>query len=161
MRWREIDLEKAVWTLPGERVKNGRTHSVPLSPRAIAILASLPRVAGETDFVFTTNGRTAVSGFSKTISRLRAALPDAPPFVLHDLRRSCATGMARLGVDLHVIERCLNHVSGSFSGIVGVYQKFKFEDGMRRAMDAWAAHIERLVSGDVASNVVELVKARG
>jgi hypothetical protein len=52
--------------------------------------------------------------------------------------------MAKLGVDLHVIERCLNHVSGSFGGIVGVYQKHKFEDGMRRAMDAWADHVERL-----------------
>ena len=65
--------------------------------------------------------------------------------------------MARLGVDLHVIERCLNHVSGSFGGIVGVYQKHKFEDGMRRAMDAWAAHVERLASGTTASKVVKLV----
>ena len=61
--------------------------------------------------------------------------------------------MAKVGVDLHVIERCLNHVSGSFGGIVGVYQKHKFEDGMRRAMDAWSAHVDRLVSGATKNNV--------
>ena len=143
MRWAEVDLTARVWTLPAARSKNHRAHEVPLSPQALAILEGLPRIEGERGFVFTTNGNTPVSGFSKARARLGAALPDAPPFVLHDLRRSCATGMAKLGVDLHVIERCLNHVSGSFGGIVGVYQKHKFEDGMRRAFDAWGAHIER------------------
>ena len=69
--------------------------------------------------------------------------------------------MARLGVDLHVIERCLNHVSGSFGGIVSVYQKHKFEDGMRRAMDVWASHVERIVSGTETGNVVVLATVRG
>ena len=69
--------------------------------------------------------------------------------------------MARLGVDLHVIERCLNHVSGSFGGIVGVYQKHKFEDGMPRAMDVWAAHVERIVSGVAAENVIDFATVRG
>ena len=159
MRWAEVDLAARLWTIPAERCKNGRTHQLPLSQQALAILEGLPRIEGERGFVFTTNGKTPVSGFSKARARLGAALPDAPPFVLHDLRRSTATGMAKLGVDLHVIERCLNHVSGSFGGIVGVYQKHKFEDGMRRAMDAWARHLDETVSGAGASNVVELAKA--
>jgi hypothetical protein len=64
--------------------------------------------------------------------------------------------MARLGVDLHVIERCLNHISGSFGGVVGVYQKHRFEDGMRRAMAAWGAHVERLPSDVTGSNILDL-----
>jgi hypothetical protein len=70
---------------------------------------------------------------------------------------STAKEYERLGVDLHVVERCLNHASGSFGGIVGTYQKHKFEDGMRRAMDAWALHIEALAAGRAAaSNVIEI-----
>ena len=81
-----------------------------------------------------------------------------PSWRLHDCRRSFATGLARLGTDLHVIERCLNHVSGSFGGVVGIYQRHKFEDGMRRAFDAWGAHVERgFVTAD-NNNVVEIAR---
>jgi hypothetical protein len=80
---------------------------------------------------------------------------------LHDIRRSAASGMAELGVNLPVIERCLNHVSGSFAGIVGVYQRFNFADEMRAAMERWGRHVEALGSEEPAANVVELAAARG
>lgn len=67
-----------------------------------------------------------------------------PHFVIHDIRRSVASGMAAIGINLPVIERCLNHVSGSFGGIVGVYQRHKFEAEMRDALERWAAHVEAL-----------------
>jgi integrase len=138
-------------------------------------LTGLPRIENDAELVFPARaaaGKSAapVSAHSKAKLRLDHAIAGlvkaegAAPlaqFGLHDLRRSVASGLARLGVDLHVIERCLNHVSGSFGGIVGVYQKHKFEDGMRRAMGAWAAHVERLATGAEAANVVELARARG
>jgi integrase len=152
MRWSELDLAAATWKLPKERCKNGRAHQVPLSPQAVAIFAGLPRV-DDCDLVFSTTGRTPVSNFSKPKTRLEAALPDAPQWQLHDLRRSVATGMARNGTDIATIEKLLNHISGTFRGIVGVYQRHDFKDEKREALDAWGAHIERLAA---SGNVIAL-----
>ena len=173
MRWAEVDFERKLWSLPADRVKNKRPHTLPLPSLALAILQALPRIENRDGLVFparTKRGKNIgpVSGFSKAKRRLDHAIaelvvaegsPSLPQFGLHDLRRSVASGMAKLGVDLHVIERCLNHASGSFGGIVGVYQRHRFEDDMRRAMDAWSTHVERLVAGAPKNNVVEL-KAR-
>jgi integrase len=164
--WGEFDLSTATWVIPAERTKNGLRHSVPLSPPALSILSSLPRFKrgkGETDFVFSP-WQAAPSGFSRVRDRLDAAIldgraPDAdappmPPWVVHDIRRSVASGMARLGgTPLHVIERCLNHVSGSFGGIVGVYQRHSFSEEMRVAEELWGRHIEALVRGEPAQSL--------
>jgi integrase len=147
MRWAEIDLAAKIWTIPKERSKNGLAHAVALSVLAIAILDNLPRIESESGFVFTTNGRTPVSGFSRAKMRLDALIGDMPPWVTHDTRRSFASGAAKLGIALPVIERCLNHVSGSFAGIVGVYQRHSFADEKRNAMTAWSKHVEELLSG--------------
>jgi len=87
--------------------------------------------------------------------------PDTSSWVLHDIRRTVASGMARLGVNIAVVEKLLNHVSGSFAGIVGVYQRHSFSDEKRAAMTAWARHVAMLVSGDEMGKVVELAMARG
>lgn len=167
--WSEIDIEKKLWIIPAERAKNRRAHAVPLSEQAVEILKSLPRFtrkAGATDFLFS-GGNTPPSGFGrakqrldKEILKLRQDAEPLAPFVLHDLRRSVASGMARIGIQLHVIERCMNHVSGTFAGIVGVYQRHSFADEMRTALDAWARHIERIASGAPTANVVALAAAR-
>jgi integrase len=174
MTWGEFDLANETWVIPQERTKNGLRHSVPLPQPAIAILKAQPRfkrAQGETDFVFSP-GATAPSGFSRARRRLDAAMsalrratdPEAlslPEWVVHDLRRSVASGMARLGISLPVIERCLNHISGSFGGIVGVYQRHSFAEEMRAAEIRWGRHIEAIVSGEPeANNVVELARAR-
>ena len=78
-----------------------------------------------------------------------------PHWTFHDLRRTCATGLARLGVALPVVERALNHTSGSFAGIVSVYQKHGFDAEKRHALDAWGGHVERLTS-EQGGNVVAL-----
>ena len=70
-----------------------------------------------------------------------------PPWRLHDLRRTAASGMARLGINLPVIEKVLNHSCGSFGGIVGVYQRHDFADEKRHALERWGAHVADLVSG--------------
>jgi len=160
MRWSELDLDGKTWTLPRERAKNGVAHVVPLSAPALAIITALPRI-GASDFVFTVTGRTAVSGFSNAKDRIDALLATShgqpvPAWVFHDLRRTAATGMARLGTALPAVERVLNHVSGTFGGIVGVYQKHGFADEKRHALTAWAAFVERLVSTEAGANVVEM-----
>src|SRR5262249_32765200 len=124
------------------RTKNHRKHTVPLGRTALGILASLPRI-GET-YVFTTTGTTPASGFAKGKRRLDALLDGVPAWCLHDLRRTVASGMARLGVSLPVVEKLLNHSSGSFAGIVSVYQKHDFAREKREAMEVWGRHVVAL-----------------
>jgi len=156
MRWSEVDLEKRLWILPPERVKNRKPHEVPLSEAALAILKGLPRI-NSSSFVFTFSGTSPATGFSKAKLKFDALLPaDMPAWRLHDLRRSCASGLARLGINLPVIEKVLNHSSGSFAGIVGVYQKHSFADEKRAALEAWGNFVTALVEGKPASKVVRL-----
>ena len=82
------------------------------------------------------------------------------PWVIHDLRRTCASGMQKLGIALPVIEKILNHTSGSFAGIVGIYQRHEFLDEKRSALDAWARHIQALID-PVVGNVVPLRRGPG
>jgi integrase len=161
MRWSELSSDGSTWTLPAERVKNQRRHEVPLSALARDILASIERVEGS-DYVFTTTGLKPLAGYSTAKYRLDAAMQrlaegaSIEPWVLHDLRRTAVSGMARAGADLHIIERAVNHVSGSFGGIVGTYQKHKYENEVRQAHEAWSRLLMSIVEGRVASNVVEL-----
>jgi integrase len=150
MRWSEINLDARLWGIARERVKNNKPHDVPLIESVIAILTALPRIAGS-DFVLTTTGKAPSTSYSKGKRRLDALLPpDMQPWRLHDLRRTLASGMARLGVHLPVIEKILNHLSGSFGGIVGVYQRHDFADEKRIALQRWSDHVGQLVSGKAA-----------
>ena len=174
MTHNEIDGD--LWTIPADRAKNGRAHAVHLSDLAMDTLADVKRIAGKAGYVFTTNGRNAVSGFSKAKERLDAMMLDIareevvqaggdpdrveiPHWTLHDLRRTAASGMARIGINLPVIEKVLNHVSGSFGGVAGVYQRHEFRDEMKRALNAWASFIGDLTSEKPAANVVALREA--
>ena len=137
MTWDELDLDKALWTIPGGRTKNDEAHEVPLSDAALSVIASLPRIKSDKGYLFTTNAETHVSGYSRAKAMLDKAMleiaragawPDVeiPRWTLHDLRRTAVSGMARLGIALPVIEKVVNHSSGSFAGIVGVYQRHHF-----------------------------------
>jgi integrase len=165
MRWDEVDLENGVWTLPPERVKNGERHEVPLSDAAIAIISALPRIKTTKGFVFTTRRDAAVSGFSRAKDRLDAAILAAmpndakvpEPWVFHDLRRTMASGMAPLGIQMHVVEKILNHSNGTFAGVAGVYQRYDFYNEKRIALAAWSTHVESVLSGGKRpANVVAL-----
>lgn len=162
----EIDNPDAptLWTIPAARAKNARAHAVPLSDLARAALAEAPRIAGPAGFVFTTTGARPVSGFARAKARLDAAMAkrldsDLAPWRLHDLRRTAASGMARAGARIEVVERVLNHASGSFAGVAGVYQRHEYRDEMRAALDAWAALLDRIVAG-VDADVIALSEAR-
>jgi integrase len=160
MEWREIDLAARVWILPPARSKNGREHVVPLSAEAADIIAALPRVEGRR-FMFSTSGRTSISGFSnrkieldKAISEINGGV-SIPSWIIHDIRRSVATNLQKLGVRIEVTEAILNHVSGSRGGITGVYQRHDWAVEKRQALDAWAHRLDAIVSG-AESNVVQL-----
>jgi integrase len=152
LRWSsEIDEERRLWILPSERSKNAREHAIPLSSQAWAIIQSMPRFT-DCDYVFTADGSRPVTGWDKAKTRLSTKAGIAPAsWRLHDLRRSCASGMQRLGVRVEVIERALNHISGSYRGVAGTYQRDPLTDEVGDAFERWSHHVEQLLSGKPAT----------
>lgn len=149
MRWSQVNFETATWTIPAERAKNGVVHDVPLSEPVLFILKSLPRFA-DSDLVFTTTGNTPVTGLGKAKQRMDEAL-DTNEWWLHDLRRTAASGMARIGVPPHVIEKVLNHKSGIISGVAAVYNRYSYANEKREALEQWAAALQATTSSAMHS----------
>ena len=141
MCWNEIDWTERTWTIPPTRTKNKRTQIVPLSPLAIAVLKSTPRLHDQFVFPARGNETTTPSGFSKVKRRLDE-LSGVASWTLHDLRRTAATHLARDGTPPHVIERILNHSSGILGGVAGIYNRFEYLPEMRLALDLWAGKLE-------------------
>jgi len=177
LNWSELNRGRAEWNLPSERAKNSEASIIALSPLMVAELDAL--ADGETwprrGLVFTTNGKTPISGFSKAKARWEQAIVDLTakeaetangepvqlaPWRVHDLRRTLATGLQRLGVRFEVTEAVLNHVSGSKSGVAGVYQRHDWLLEKASAMEAWATHIEGLLTKEDRSNIVSLADHR-
>src|SRR5262245_53815374 len=150
LHWSEIDLDDRALHLPAGRTKNARAHDVPLSAQALAIIAGLPRLV-EVERVFK---RKPVMGFTRPKARLDKA-SGVTGWTLHDLRRTVASGLQRLGVRLEVTEAVLNHRSGSTAGIVGVYQRHDYAAEKADALARWADYVDALVSRTKA-NVVTL-----
>lgn len=149
MRWSEIDFENALWTIPAKRAKNATTHVVPLAPLALSLLRSLPRFLNS-DFVFTTKGKTPISGFGRLKRRLDEVLPDdTEDWRFHDIRRTTATNMARMGVQPHIIEAVLNHKTGIVSGIAAVYNRHAYFNEKREALERWAVRVREISNEQV------------
>jgi integrase len=160
MRWSELSTDGDLWQLLPLRTKNGKAHALPLASQARHIVAAMP-VIDDSDFVFTINGRNSINGnWGKAKKRIsiRAGI-DPASWRLHDTRRTCASGMQRLGIRVEVIERALNHVSGVYRGVAGVYQRDPLADEVRSAFQRWADHVEALVTGKPAK-VVKLQAKR-
>jgi len=151
-----------VWTLPGERAKNGLAHEVPLSEPASRIIAASPHI-GRAGFVLTVKGEKPIGAYAYAKSkldalmleiardeaRLRGSDPEQvqiKPWVFHDLRRTAATRMVDLGVSPHVVEAILNHVSGHKAGVAGIYNRAQYRAEKRAALELWADHITKLVA---------------
>jgi integrase len=145
----ELSDDGMTWNIPGSRTKNKRPHVVPLAPLAQDILKSLTAGAG---LLFTTTGSSPVSGFSKIKSRLDNSM-SIPAWRLHDLRRTAATGMAGIGVNPHIVEAALNHVSGAKAGVAGTYNRAAYEPEKRAALERWANHISGIAGGRTAKVV--------
>jgi integrase len=173
MTWDEIAPDLSVWTLPATRAKNGVVHVVPLSPEAQDVLRKAPHFTKDAadrldavdetederpDFVFP-GQRGAFNGFSKSKADLDEA-SGVKDWRLHDLRRTMATGLQKLGVRLEVTEAVLNHVSGSRAGIVGVYQRHEWADEKRAALAAWGARVAAITEKREAPDNVTQLRAR-
>jgi len=160
MDWAEVDLAAAMWQLPAERAKNGRPHRIPLNALAMKELRSLS--VAPKGFVFTTTGKTGISGFSKMKKALdekmleilrdrtekRGEEPETvelPGWRLHDLRRTGTTNLQALGVPVEVTEAILNHISGTTAGVAGVYNLYRYDPEKRDALDKWSKQLEILV----------------
>jgi integrase len=144
LRPSEIALGDSLIALPGSRTKNGLPHDVPLSGLAKGILESIPREARTHVF-----GRrdTGFSGWGKAKAELDAALPKInQPWTLHDIRRTVATRMGDLGVQPHVVEAALNHISGHKKGVAGTYNRSTYAEEKRAALNTWAAHLQGLLT---------------
>jgi integrase len=150
MQWSHLNIEQAVWTIPANVAKNGRAHEVPLSPLALDIVGALPRFAGS-DLIFTTTGLSPISGFGRAKDRLDFIM-QSNEWRLHDLRRTAASGMARIGVAPHVIEKVLNHVSGQISGVAAVYNRHGYQHEKREALEGWADFLRLLTAGSGLRN---------
>jgi integrase len=140
--------------LTGDRTKNGEPHDIPLSKQAVELLKNVPRIAAS-DFVFTTTGRTSISGWSNAKEQLDE-LASIPAWRLHDIRRSVATGLQKLGIPLQVTEAVLGHVSGSRAGVVGIYQRHGYADEKRVALNAWGAKVMALIEGRESGKVLPM-----
>jgi integrase len=155
MRWQDIDLDAATWVMGSDDTKADRAHLVPLSPAAVAILKAAPRLG---DYVWTTDGETHVQNYTKAKNKLDAFIAaqgdPLDAWRLHDLRRSAATHLVRLGVAETVVSRVLNH---SVQNVTArVYALHSYAPEKRSALDRWAAEIGRAVAGKKAGKVVAI-----
>jgi integrase len=148
LRWSEVDFERGLISFSGQRTKNGRPHEVPISKTVRSLLAAQARSDGR-DFVFG-EGAGPFSGQSHRKAALdqqmaRAGKPLAAAWTHHDLRRSFVTGCAEIGIQPHVIEAVINHVSGHKGGVAGIYNKATYANEKREALARWDRHIAGLV----------------
>jgi integrase len=166
MLWSEIDLDKRVWRIDAERTKNGLAHEVPLSSPAVEILRKRERSGralvfggGDGPFQGWSNAKSALD--RRVLTKLGETGADGAlkPWRLHDIRRTVATRMADLGVQPHVIEAVLNHISGHKAGVAGVYNRATYAAEKRQALDMWGEHVVSLAEGR-ESNIVPLRAAR-
>jgi integrase len=158
MEWSELDLDSGLWVIPRHKAKSDRTHEVQLASVVVELLRAQPRLG---PYVFTGKTGRPVTGFPHGKARLDAAMAaiagDAKveEFNTHDLRRTAASGMARLGIRAEVVDRILNHSSGTIRGVAAVYNRYEFADERRAALAAWASYVTGLLS-PAPGNVVLL-----
>jgi integrase len=154
---RRSEIAGGDWTIPGARYKTGTDHLIPLSSAAQGVLASVAKV-GDCDFIFTTDGKSAISGWSKfkrafdkaVLAEQRKGDPEAKPlpnWTLHDLRRTARSLMSRAGVPADHAERALGH---TMAGVRGTYDRFAYWEEKARAFEALAAEVGRIVKGATA-----------
>ena len=163
MARRELREGGTLWTIPAARTKNGTAQDVPLAKIAREVIVRQPRISARagSEYIFTVGGDKPICGYSSIKADIDAAVAaialeeaaederepvQVEPWRFHDLRRTVASGMARMGIALHVIEAVLNHRSGQISGVAAVYNRHSYLPEKRRALEAWADHIQGLVA---------------
>jgi integrase len=151
----ELDLARRVWTLPKSRTKNAKAHVVHLAEQAMAVLK---RAGQRGPYVLSLLGTKPFQEFSRAKRRLDQ-LSGVTGWRLHDLRRTCVSGMARLGIAPHVADKILNHQSGTISGVAAVYQRHEFLAERREALERWGTHVASIVSDMAGKRRPDVQKA--
>jgi integrase len=150
LTWDEVSDDLAALSLPGRRTKNALPHTIPLAPMAREIITSVKRLDG-CPYVFTNTGKGPLNSWSKLKRQLDEAVQVENcfhlPWRFHDLRRTCATGMAEIGVAPHIVEAALNHVSGARANVAGIYNRAKYAEEKKAALARWASYVEGIVEG--------------
>jgi integrase len=155
MCWSELDFDLGAWMLPKERSKNGRGHTVPLSPAALALIKAVPRTTR--DHLFGDRAGAGFTGWYGAKAELdRRLAGTVKAWRIHDLRRSVATKMADIGVEPHHVEAALNHFSGHRRGVAGIYNRSSYERAVKAALARWEDHVLGLAEGRESSNVVPM-----
>jgi integrase len=155
LQWEELDLAQQLWTLPKSRTKNAKVHVVHLSEQSMAVLKRAEQTGL---YVFSLLGTKPFPGFSRAKRRLDQ-LSGVTGWRLHDLRRTCVSGMARLGISPHVADKILNHQSGTISGVAAVYQRHEFLAERQEALERWGAHVARIVGDGAGERRPDLQRA--
>jgi integrase len=148
----ELDLAHRVWTIPKQRTKNAEAHVVHLSDQSVAVLK-------RADQRGPLLGTKPFQGFSRA-KRLLDQFSGVAGWCLHDLRRTCVSGMARLGIPPHIADKIFNHNAGTISGVAAVYQRHEFLSERREALERWGTHVAHIVaeaSGEVHGKVRRVV----
>ena len=155
MRWSEIDLDAGTWTLPEERSKNHRAHTITLPAAALALVGTI-RLSNR-DHLFGARAERGYTNWDYDRAALDRRLDGAAkPWRLHDLRRTVATHMAEIGIQPHIIEAVLNHYGGHRAGVAGVYNRSPYEREVKAALMRWSEHVQELVEGRAKSKVIPL-----
>ena len=141
-----IDLVRRTICLPSTLVKNSREHLFPIGALTAELLSKAPKPAQDSDFIFPARGnaQTSFNGWSKSKTQLDSA-SSVKDWTLHDMRRTFATTLAKLGTPIHVVEKLLNHVSGTTGGLVAVYQKHQYWDEQVVAVQKYEAHLKTVL----------------
>jgi integrase len=150
--WDELNISQRMWTIPKSRTKNAKEHVVHLSEQSLAVLKRMHR---QGPVVFSLLGSAPFQDFSRSKRELDR-LAGVTGWRLHDLRRTCVSGMARLGVAPHVADKILNHQAGSISGVAAVYQRHEFLPERREGLERWGAHVAHIIveaSGELRRNL--------
>jgi integrase len=152
LQWEELDLARRIWIIPKSRTKNAKAHVVHLSGEALAVVK---RTDQRGPLVFSLLGIKPFQEFSRA-KRVLDQLSGVTGWRVHDLRRTCVSGMARLGVTPHVADKILNHQTGTISGVAAVYQRHEFLAERRAALDLWGAHVSQLLKEIPQSHRIDL-----
>jgi integrase len=153
LTWNELDLAQRIWMIPKARTKNAKAHVVHLSEQSMAVLKRLERRG---PFVLSTLGTKPFRDFGRG-KRLLDQLSGVTGWRLHDLRRTCVSGMARLGIAPHVADKILNHQSGTISGVAAVYQRHDFLAERKDAIERWGRHVRKILT-DASSDRRSIIR---
>jgi len=147
-RWDEIDIKKALWIIPAERMKKKKAHSVPLTPQALSLLDTIKPLSGHSDYVFTGDRNPQRPTNSSTANMALKRMGFHGKLVAHGLRALASTTLNEQGFNHDVIESCLSHVDKN--EVRAAYNRAEYIERRKKVMCWWSEHIEKSATGNMS-----------